>query len=102
MSNAIKFTQQNGKIEIEALEDMDYFYLSVKDNGIGIDEKYHGKIFGKFVQLENDSVKKESSTGLGLTITKELVKLHQGEISVESKVNSGTKFLIKFPKTRVD
>jgi len=102
LSNAIKFTPENGEIEITANEDLDNFYLSVKDNGIGIPAKYHGKIFAKFVQLENDSLKKESSTGLGLTITKELVNLHQGKISVESKVGKGTKFTISLPKTRKD
>ena len=66
----------------------------MSDNGIGIEKKYLNKIFKKFVQV-NQEASKESSTGLGLTITKELVKLHGGTISVESKPAEGTTFIIK-------
>ncbi len=99
LSNAIKFTPEKGMINITVKENRKNIVLSVKDNGIGIDKKYHGKIFGKFVQLDNNSVKKESSTGLGLTITKELVKLHGGSIRLESKLNEGTTFIIELPKS---
>ena len=71
--------------------------LWVKDNGVGIDKKYEGKIFGKFVQLNNVYSKKESSTGLGLTITKELVELHNGKIWFESVVGEGTTFFVEMP-----
>ena len=97
LSNAIKFTQENGKIEIGYTPEKKYVTIYVKDNGIGIDEKYSGKIFGKFVQLNNVYSKKESSTGLGLTITKELVELHGGKIWFESKVGEGTTFYVKLP-----
>lgn len=102
LSNSIKFTPKDGYIEVCVSEDLDNFTLSVKDNGIGIDKKHHEEIFSKFVQIENDMAQKESSTGLGLTITKELVKLHQGEITLESKLNEGAKFIIKLPKLRID
>ena len=97
LSNAIKFTKENGHIEIGYTFNKSSVTIFVKDNGIGIDEKYHGKIFGKFVQLNNVYSKKESSTGLGLTITKELVELHGGKISFESKVDEGTTFYVKLP-----
>ena len=70
--------------------------MQVKDNGIGIDKKYHNKIFKKFVHLNNVYAKQQNSTGLGLTITKELVKLHNGKITVESEVGKGTTFVMKF------
>lgn len=97
LSNAIKFTKENGQIDIgyDVLDDKVHIY--VKDNGIGIDEKYQGKIFGKFVQLNNVYSKKESSTGLGLTITKELVELHGGKIYLESVVDEGTTFFVDLP-----
>ena len=79
------------------LED-DYIVIKIKDTGIGIDSKYLGKIFGKFVQLNSVYTKKESSTGLGLTITKELVELHKGKIYVESKINEGSTFIVKLPQ----
>lgn len=98
LSNAIKFTSQNGAIEITTDFSSDKFKLSVKDNGIGIEKKYHNKIFAKFVQLHNLSADNKSSTGLGLPITKELVKLHKGKIYLESVVNKGTKFIVEFPQ----
>ena len=97
LSNAIKFTKENGKIETGYTKKGDSVEIYVKDNGIGIDKKYHGKIFAKFVQLNNIYSKKESSTGLGLTITKELVELHGGKITFESKVDVGSTFYITLP-----
>ena len=97
LSNAIKFTQDEGQIEIGYKKQDEKVLLWVKDNGVGIDKKYEGKIFGKFVQLNNVYSKKESSTGLGLTITKELVELHNGKIWFESVVGEGTTFFVEMP-----
>jgi len=97
LSNAIKFTGENGKIEIGYKQEDENAIIFVKDSGVGIDKKYEGKIFGKFVQLNNVYSKKESSTGLGLTITKELVELHNGKIWFESVVGEGTTFFVKLP-----
>jgi signal transduction histidine kinase len=98
ISNAIKYTNPDGTIEIgfDAQDNKIGFF--VKDNGIGIEEKYHGKIFAKFQQIENVYTKKESSTGLGLTITKEFVEMHGGKIWLESKVNEGTTFIFELPQ----
>ena len=95
LSNAIKFTPDGGKIFIKIYEDGKDFILEVKDTGVGIDKKYHNKIFTKFVHLNNLYVKGQSSTGLGLTITKELVKLHKGKITLESTVNKGSTFRVQ-------
>ncbi len=97
LSNAIKFTPDEGKIEIGYKKQEETVLLWVQDNGVGIDKKYEGKIFGKFVQLNNVYSKKESSTGLGLTITKELVELHHGRIWFESVVGEGTTFFVELP-----
>lgn len=94
LSNAIKFTPDKGKIEIRIHNKGKDFILEVQDTGIGIDKKYHNKIFTKFVHLNNIYTKSQSSTGLGLTITKELVKLHKGKITLESTVNQGTTFKV--------
>ena len=98
LSNAIKFTPNNGQISIITEFEDDFIVIKIKDTGIGIDSKYLGKIFGKFVQLHSVYTKKESSTGLGLTITKELVELHKGKIYVESKINEGSTFIVKLPQ----
>ena len=86
-----------GKIEIGYQMQEEKVLLWVQDTGVGIDKKYEGKIFGKFVQLNNVYSKKESSTGLGLTITIELVELHHGKIWFESVVGEGTTFFVELP-----
>lgn len=99
LSNAIKFTPEKGKIDIRISTSGKDFILEVQDNGIGIDKKYHNKIFTKFVHLNNLYTKPQNSTGLGLTITKELVKLHKGKITLESAVGKGTVFRVQLKGT---
>lgn len=97
LSNAIKFTPQNGHIEIGCKKLKKYAEIYVKDDGIGIAPEFHEKIFSKFVQLNNIYCKNESSTGLGLTITKELALLHGGSIHLKSKPGKGSTFIVKLP-----
>lgn len=97
LSNAIKYSPENDTVEIAAVNCGNSFKIAVHDNGIGIDKKYHGKIFAKFVQLDSAYTKKESSTGLGLTITKELAELHGGKVSLISEVNNGSTFIVEIP-----
>ena len=97
VSNAIKYSPENDNVEISVINAGDTYKIMVHDNGIGIDKKYHGKIFAKFVQLDSAYTKKESSTGLGLTITKELVELHEGKISLISEINNGSTFIVEIP-----
>lgn len=94
LSNAIKFTSNKGKIEIISTNDAQNYILKIKDNGIGIDKKYHNKIFKKFAHI--DGAHNQTSTGLGLAITKELVKLHKGKINLISEINKGSTFEIIF------
>ncbi|MBQ9150528.1 HAMP domain-containing histidine kinase [bacterium] len=98
LSNAIKFTGKDGKIEIIQKTKGNDYILKIKDNGVGIDKKYHNKIFKKFIHIDNIYSKSQSSTGLGLPITKELVKLHNGKITIESELNQGTTFIMEFKK----
>lgn len=97
LSNAIKFTPEGGKINISAEKTSRNLTIKITDNGIGIEKKNIKKIFKKFVQLNSAGVK-ECSTGLGLTITQELIKLHNGKINVESLPNAGTTFIIEIPE----
>jgi signal transduction histidine kinase len=98
VSNATKYSPNGDCVDIAVMQGENCFRIAVHDNGIGIDPKYHGKIFAKFVQLDNAYTKKESSTGLGLTITKELVELHGGKISVISEINNGSTFIVEIPQ----
>ena len=95
ISNAIKFTKD--EIFITTQKDDVNAQISIKDNGIGIEKKNQKKIFKKFTQIKDYSIKKESSTGLGLTITKEFVKMHNGKITLESELNKGANFTVKIP-----
>lgn len=97
LSNAIKFSPEKEVIEVSTDIKGKKLSIAVKDNGIGIEPKDQEKIFEKFVQLENAYTKTESSTGLGLTITKELVKMHGGTIKLESKIGKGAKFTVTIP-----
>lgn len=94
LSNAIKYTHEGGLIKIAAQKEENFALISVQDNGIGIDKKNHKKIFKKFEQIGEG---RENSTGLGLSITKELVKLHRGEITLESSPGKGAVFTIRLP-----
>jgi signal transduction histidine kinase len=97
LSNAIKFSPEKDSIYVNVLFENNNLILEVKDNGVGIAPENHQKIFEKFVQLENAYTKKESSTGLGLTITKELTHLLGGKIIVRSDVGEGAMFIITIP-----
>ena len=100
MSNAIKFTPENGTIDIEAKKENCKLIVTVKDSGNGIAKEAQNKIFDKFVQLENTYTKTGSSTGLGLTITKRFVEMMNGEIKLESEIGKGAKFIIELPTER--
>lgn len=97
LSNAIKFSDNNSEIDVNIDITKTAFTIKVKDYGIGIAKKDQNRIFEKFVQLENAYTKKESSTGLGLTITKELVEMHGGTISVNSSLGKGATFIVNIP-----
>ncbi len=102
ISNAVKYTPENGNIVISVSNTVKKVKISVKDSGIGIDKCNHKKIFQKFIQLEDAFYKKETSTGLGLTITKRLVEMHGGTIKVESEKGKGANFVVTLPIEKID
>jgi PAS domain S-box-containing protein len=97
VGNAIKFTNEGGvRVEISKLHDAGEdlsLRFCVSDTGIGIPPESIDKIFEGFTQASNDTTRKYGGTGLGLTITKQLIELQGGEISVSSKVNEGSSFV---------
>ncbi len=95
IGNAIKFIDKDkGKIEIDAIDRGSFYQFSIKDNGIGIDKKYHNKIFKIFHSLQES----KESTGIGLSIVKKIVDLYKGEIWLESKPKKGTTFFFTIKK----
>lgn len=107
MGNAVKFTPDDGTIIVEVIEGSgdagigggDYVEVAIKDSGIGISPEDQQKIFEKFVQVGLTQPAGVSSTGLGLTITKEIVQLHSGRIWVESEPEKGSRFAFRVPKS---
>ena len=94
VSNAAKFTPEGGTIEV-TIEDLDEkVKIIVKDTGIGIDKKYHDSIFNRFNQVIDQGTESKGGSGLGLTITKQIIDMHGGQISVESELGKGCKFII--------
>ena len=97
VGNAVKFTHEGGLIEV-LLQDLDdKVKIIVKDNGIGISEENQKIIFDRFNQVVDESSEQKGGSGLGLTITKQLITLHNGEIYVESEVGVGSEFIIILP-----
>jgi signal transduction histidine kinase/class 3 adenylate cyclase len=96
VDNAIKFTE-SGIVEIEAEVEKDSLIVSVKDQGVGIPEDKFEAIFRSFEQGDGDTAREYGGTGLGLSVTKQLVELHGGDIWVESKVGEGSKFTFSLP-----
>lgn len=94
ISNAIKFTDIGGNILISSIVEDNEVMVSVKDNGIGIEKKYHKKIFKKFQQVASQD---GSSTGLGLPIADKIVKLHGGKILLNSELGKGSEFTVCIP-----
>ncbi len=96
ISNSIKYrTNKNPKININAENILDKWKISIKDNGIGIEEKYFDKIFEVFQRLHTRD--KYEGTGIGLSTCKRIIELHNGKIWLESKEDHGTKFFFTLP-----
>ncbi|WP_396185825.1 two-component regulator propeller domain-containing protein [Flavobacterium sp.] len=97
-SNALKFTKAGGAIKLSITETDTEVQLKLVDEGIGISKKHLSKIFNRFYQANNSDSVNGSGFGLGLTISNEIIKLHQGEINVKSKKGAGSTFIIKLKK----
>lgn len=93
--NAIKFTEkEKGIIEIDFIDTSVFHQFSIKDNGIGIEEKFHERIFKIFHSLK----KSKESSGIGLSIVKKIINLHEGDIWLESEPKIGTTFYFTLKK----
>jgi cell cycle sensor histidine kinase DivJ len=103
VQNAVKFTSAGGAIHISAGVEPDAgLVLQVADTGIGIAEKDLGPIFERFAQVEDSYVRRHGGIGLGLHITRRLVELHGGSVSVRSRLGEGSTFTIRLPRSRFE
>lgn len=96
IGNAIKFTE-NGMIKVSAIKKNNFIEVQISDTGIGIPREEQKNIFKSFQQIEEDIEMEYAGVGLGLSITKKLIELHQGTIRVESIVGKGSIFSFSLP-----
>ncbi len=99
IANAIKYSPENSEIVFEAECRNDKILFMIKDQGIGIPDEDQDKIFQPFYRGKN--VGTVTGTGLGMTIIKEIVELHEGSMEIQSEINEGTTIVIKLPLIRV-
>jgi signal transduction histidine kinase len=101
ISNAIKFSEVGDEIFVAIKNENDFVEISVRDNGIGIEDKNLDVIFNRFNQVDKSLSKNAEGTGIGLSLVKSLVELHGGSIYVESEFGKGSKFIVKLPSKKI-
>lgn len=93
LSNAIRYSPENGRVIIGARQEDDYVEMYVQDFGKGIDPRYHQSIFDRYFRVPGTKVQ---GSGLGLSISKDFVEAHNGTLTIQSEVGKGSRFVIRF------
>ncbi|ERI90058.1 ATPase/histidine kinase/DNA gyrase B/HSP90 domain protein [Clostridiales bacterium oral taxon 876 str. F0540] len=101
LSNAVKFTNEGGSIDVNVYDKDEFVEISVKDSGIGIPEDKLEFIFERFAQVDKSMTRRSEGSGIGLSLVKSLVEMHGGKIEAKSKLGEGTEFIIMFPSKTV-
>ncbi|MFD2442989.1 ATP-binding protein [Bacillus sp. CGMCC 1.16607] len=97
INNAIKYSPDGGDIEIKLYEKEDKLFVDIKDQGLGIPDEYVDKLFSKFYRIDNSDRRRIGGTGLGLAIVQEIMKAHDGNVTVHSEYGKGSTFTCAFP-----
>lgn len=97
IDNGIKYTPSGGKVKINIDSDENFAYITVQDNGIGINESEQEKIFERFYRIDKTRDRETGGTGLGLSITNSTIIMHNGNIKLTSDEGLGTTFVITIP-----
>ena len=97
IQNSIKYTNPQGKINVNVYKDINNSYIKVSDTGIGIKLEDQDRIFERFYIVDKSRAKQNNSIGLGLAIVKHIVEYHDGSIIIESVENQGTEITVSFP-----
>lgn len=101
LTNAFKFTPENGRVIVEVTEKEDMVEARIGDTGIGIPPEELEKIFEKFYQVDSSSTRQTGGAGLGLAIVKRIIEMHEGKVWAESDgVNKGSRFCFQLPAFR--
>jgi signal transduction histidine kinase len=99
LSNAVKFTPSGGHVRIVLSQHPGEVQLVVADSGVGIPAEDLGRVFDRFYQVEDHMTRRHGGMGLGLSIVKGLVELHGGQVSVESVLGRGSRFVVLLPES---
>lgn len=96
IENAVKYTEE-GSVHVTVLQEDNTLLIRIKDTGIGIPEDQLDRIFERFYRVDKGRSRRQGGTGLGLSIVKHIVELYHGNIRVQSKINEGSTFEVRFP-----
>lgn len=98
LDNAIKFSSGQPRVQVKLSQDTDRVFVDVIDSGIGIKREEHERIFDRFYQVDSSLTRKVQGAGVGLNISRELVRLHRGEVEVHSELGEGARFRVTLQK----
>ena len=101
VDNAVKFSPHGGQVEINLCEEDNYVVIDIKDQGIGIETELVPHIFDRFYHIEKSGDNLFSGIGLGLAITNQVIKQHNGRISVQSEPDKGSTFRVRLKAMKV-
>jgi len=98
LTNAIKYSKPGGKVAMTAAENEDSIEIVVSDEGYGIDAADQKQIFNKFFRSTDDNIRQQTGHGLGLSLARQIVQMHHGELSFTSELGKGSQFTIRLEK----
>ncbi len=98
LTNAIKYNKPGGRVTMSASEDNDSIEIVVSDEGYGISDEDGQQIFNKFYRSTNENIRKQVGHGLSLSLARQIVMMHHGDLDFESEPGKGTRFLIRLEK----
>ena len=101
LSNAIKYNKPGGEVRVSLSETDAQITMVVEDTGIGIPEADRARIFEKFYRSDDATVRARPGHGLGLSLAREIIELHNGTISVESEAGKGTRFTVRLKRMNI-
>lgn len=97
VENAVKYNTENGWVRVTLDADHKFFYVKVADSGIGIPEEFQDRIFDRFYRVDKARSRENGGSGLGLSITRNVVLMHRGAIKLQSKEGEGSTFTLRIP-----
>ena len=100
LGNAVKYTPDHGRVAIHVQQSPDEIQIHVEDSGFGIAEEELPKVFDQFFRSADERVREISGSGLGLAFAHEVTRMHGGELTVQSELNKGTRFVMTLPLSR--